>query len=321
MKVPIDGVKGFSKAQGYLYIKNQSTFEKVFCELRETELYYDKKLLGSLKDYDVYSLNSDFSFGIFAPFSLGFGFALKRQNVQDADVLFFGVEKEKSCLNWIQALRLNRSIIMRGDDDADKNHDNEKSTSEDEDDEPLFEQWQRYSGSTASPSGRKFSIQSNDSLAGPVLPSGRKGSIQSNGSYLSPIGGSNQSDNSLLSPTGPSGSIQSDNSYSAPASPLERKNSIQSNSSFDLDDHRKGKIKPLVSFQNGEHGSSQNTPTRRRKYLKEDKVSKKKDKGKKLLVDVSDVNLCQTCGCSEFRAIFAGKRENVCGNCLHVHNV
>ena len=184
---------------------------------------------------------------------------------------------------------------MGGDDDADKNHDSEGSLSEDydEDDEPLFEQLKRYSGSISRPSGRKGSIQSNDSLQSPTR---------------------------LVLPSGGKGSIQSDNSYSGPASPLERKNSIQSNSSFDLDDHRKGKIKPLVSFQNGEHGSSHDSPSRRRKYLKEDKASKKIGREKKLLIDVSDVNTCQTCGCSEFRGIFAGKRENQCGNCLHVHN-
>lgn len=95
---------------------------------------------------------------------------------------------------------------------------------------------------------------------------------------------------------------------------LQRQDSIRSNGSVGSDDQRRGKIKPLLSFDSGDFRSLP-----RRKDLKEGEALKKNGKSK-LLIDVSDANLCQTCGCSEFRRIFAGKREAQCGNCLHVHN-
>lgn len=97
-------------------------------------------------------------------------------------------------------------------------------------------------------------------------------------------------------------------------SPVERKSSVKSNFSISSEDHRKGKIKPLVSFKSGEYGS-----TLKRNDPKEGDASKNSGKSK-LLVDVSDAKLCQTCGCSEFRGVFMGKREAQCGNCLHVHS-
>lgn len=102
-------------------------------------------------------------------------------------------------------------------------------------------------------------------------------------------------------------------------SQLERKGSINSVMSAGSVNGADGqsKMKPLLSFESGDYRKNP-----RLKELKEgDALRKHGTSGRsKLLIDVSDSNLCQTCGCSEFRRVFTGRREAQCGNCLHVHN-
>lgn len=77
------------------------------------------------------------------------------------------------------------------------------------------------------------------------------------------------------------------------------------------------KVKTLLSFESGDY----RTNPRHRVIKEGDALRKHGASGRsKLLIDVSDSNLCQTCGCSEFRRVFTGRREAQCGNCLHVHN-
>jgi hypothetical protein len=111
-------LQGFSKAQGFLYTKINGIYSRNFCVLKKSKLYLEKEndlleLIISLDNYDVYSLKKNLS--EFTPLSLQYGFALKRQSGGRGgqDVLFFGVEKEQSCLEWIRALRGNRVRSQR----------------------------------------------------------------------------------------------------------------------------------------------------------------------------------------------------------------
>ena len=91
-------------------------------------------------------------------------------------------------------------------------------------------------------------------------------------------------------------------------------------SNTDAGENKSTGIQPLLSFKSGDFRS--NPKSTSPQELTEGEVLKKHGRvGKhKLLIDVSDANLCQVCGCSAFRKIFAGRREAQCGNCLHVHS-